>query len=125
MRAGEIVASIFGTVFKIVFMMAVVIVVYKAAITAYDYGERIFAEEAISPDNGVTITVTITEGKSVKEIAEILEEKGLIRDALLFQIQELLSEYRGELQPGKYELSTDMVAEEMMAIMAQDAEETE
>ena len=48
----------------------------------------------------------------------MLEEKGLIEDAKLFVVQELLSAYHGEILPGIYDLSTDMTAEQMLAIMS-------
>ena len=38
-------------------------------------------------------------------------------------IQELLSEDHGKIQPGIYDLSTAMTAQEMMAVMAADAPE--
>jgi UPF0755 protein len=55
------------------------------------------------------------------EVGEILQEKGLIRDAKLFYLQELFSNYHGKLQPGIYELSNSMTPEEMMAVMAANA----
>ena len=51
------------------------------------------------------------------EIGQILEEKGLIRDAKIFYIQETLSEYHGYLAPGIYELNTSMTIEEMINTM--------
>ena len=106
--------------------------IYRFSFDSYDFGYRIFAEEPVSPAPGVTISVAIVEGKSTKEIGEILEEKGLIRSSALFFLQEKFSSYHGKLQPGIYELSTAMTPEEMMAIMAEhygetteeDAEET-
>ena len=47
----------------------------------------------------------------------------VIRDANLFVIQELLSEDHGKIQPGIYDLSTSMTAQEMVAVMAEDAPE--
>ena len=64
------------------------------------------------------MSVAIVEGKSVMEIGQILEEKGLIRSAYLFYLQEMVSSYHGKLQPGVYELSTAMTPEEMIEIMA-------
>ena len=72
----------------------------------------------MTPAPGYTTSVAITEGKSVMEIGEILEEKKLIRDAKLFYFQELVSDYHGMLKPGVYELSTAMTPEEMMEIIA-------
>ena len=92
--------------------------VYRFALSAYDFGYRIFAEEPVSPEPGLTMSVAIVEGKSAKEIGEILEEKGLIRNAWLFYLQEFFSSYHKELKPGIYELNTAMTPEEMMAVMA-------
>ena len=105
-------------VFGIVVMAAVMMLVYKAALDAYDYGYRIFDETAMTPEPGITKSVAIVEGKSVKEIGHILEDKGLIRSATLFYLQELFSSYHKKLQPGVYELSTAMTPEEIMAVMA-------
>ena len=66
----------------------------------------------------------IAESASVKDIAQMLEEKGLIEDARLFVVQELLSAYHGEILPGIYDLSTSMTAEEMLAVMSTPAEES-
>ena len=74
---------------------------------------------------GRTITVGISENMSVKDIALMLEEKGLIEDADLFVVQELLSAYHGELRPGIYDLGTDMTATQMMEIMSASGQETE
>ena len=62
---------------------------------------------------------------SAKEVGEMLQEKGLIRDANLFRIQELLSENHGKIQPGIYDLSTTMTAQEMLAVIAVEPESEE
>lgn len=99
--------------------MVLVMVLINLSAKAYDFGYRIFSEEPIAPAPGYTTTVAIVEGKSAKDIGEILEEKGLIRSATLFYFQELLSDYHDKLQPGVYKLSTSMTPEEMMVIMAE------
>lgn len=112
-------------IFKIAVTLAVVILIYNLGLKAYDFGYRIFAEEPVELGTGRTVSVSIVEGKSVSEIGEILEEKGLIRDAKLFYFQEMFSEYKGELKPGVYELSTGMTPYEMMEIMSASDEEEE
>ncbi|MBQ3035646.1 MAG: endolytic transglycosylase MltG [Lachnospiraceae bacterium] len=112
-------------IFKIAVTLAVVILIYNLGLKAYDFGYRIFAEEPVELGTGRTMSVSIVEGKSVSEIGDILEEKGLIRDAKLFYFQEMFSEYKGELKPGVYELSTGMTPYEMMEIMSASDEEEE
>ena len=118
MNSKEIVVSVFATVFKIVVAIIIVMLVYKWSVTAYQYGQRVFNEPPMSAGNGRNITVVVKEGDTAKDIAEQLEQKGLIRDAELFVVQEMLSEYKGKMKPGAYELSTAMTTEEMMRIMA-------
>ncbi|MBO5326400.1 MAG: endolytic transglycosylase MltG [Lachnospiraceae bacterium] len=112
-------------IFKIAVTLAIVILIYNLGLKAYDFGYRIFAEEPVELGTGRTVSVSIVEGKSVSEIGDILEEKGLIRDAKLFYFQEMFSEYKGELKPGVYELSTGMTPYEMMEIMSASDEEEE
>jgi len=119
----EIIVSVFTTTIKVVLGIIVVMFIYKYARVAYDYGYRVFTEPPVSMKNGREITVSIGEDNSVKDIGEMLESKGLIRDGRLFILQELTSEYRGKIKPGKYDLSTSMTAYEMIEVMAQAEEE--
>ena len=118
----EIIGSIFSIAVKVVIGFLVVMFIRKYAVMAYNYGYRVFTEPPVTiTGEGTDIQVTIGEDNSVMEIGKILENKGLIRDAKLFFIQELANEYHGKIKPGKYELNTSMTASEMILIMA-DAE---
>lgn len=123
MNSKEVVVSIFSTVFKVVLAIIIVMLVYKWSMTAYDYGQRVFNEPPVSAGSGRTVTFVVKEGETAKEIGVNLERNGLIRDAALFRIQEMLSAYKGELKPGTYDLNTSMKTEEMMEIMSMEAEE--
>lgn len=123
MNVKYLIITMLETIVKIVILAAVVVFVFRTSTQAYDFGYRVFADEPMSVSGGRTITVGIAEGASIKEIAEMLEEKGLIDDAKLFIVQELLSSYHGEIIPGIYDLSTDMKAEQMLEIMSTSADE--
>ena len=55
---------------------------------------------------------------SEKEIGQLLEDKGLVKDGNLFYLQLKLSAYSKKLVPGIYTLNTSMTAKEMMVVMA-------
>ena len=121
MSIKGIIGSTVELIIKIVILVFAATYIMRAATAAYDYGFRIFTEEPVSLGEGRTISVSVQEPVSAREVGEMLEERGLIRDANLFVIQELLSENHGKMQPGIYDLSTAMTAEEMMDVMAADA----
>lgn len=119
----NLIQEIIFLVIRIAIIAVIIVACIKAIPKFTDMGYRIFADEAIDPAPGITKTVAIVDGKSDKEIGDILEEKGLIKDAFLFKWQVKFSEYDGMLKPGNYKLSTGMTPYEMMAVMAHVGEE--
>lgn len=124
MKTKQVIFAVLGTIFKVAAAIVIVYFVYEASMLAYDYGYRVFTEPAMAKEGqGVEVTVDITMGKTDRQIGQILEEKGLVRDGNLFYVQALLSEYSGQLLPGSYVLNTEMTAKEMMEIMSTKPEE--
>ena len=81
---------------------------------------------SMSEAPGKKVAVTITKDMSFGEIAKLLEEKKLIKDKNVFRIQYMLSEYKGEIEPGSYVLNTSQTAEEMLRVLSRaDEKETE
>ena len=125
MKVKYIIGSLAEAIIKIVVLVLIVSFVFRTAAAAYDYGFRVFAEEPMEAGEGRTISVSISGGDSAKEVGEMLQERGLIRDANLFRIQELLSEHHGKIQPGIYDLSTSMTAQDILAVIAVEPETDE
>lgn len=120
MKIDKMVLRTVTIVLKVVLAVVVVMFVYKGAMLAYDYGYRVFAEEAVDEAPGFDMAVTIDSGMGAKEIGKLLENKGLIKDGTLFYLQNILSRYKGKLKPGTYTLNTSMTTEDMMAVIAGD-----
>ena len=68
--------------------------------------EMCIRDRAMSPGEGQQVTVVIKEGASAYKVGKTLEQKGLIKDALAFTIQERMSAYHGQIKAGTYLLST-------------------
>ncbi len=110
-----------GGFFRFAFYLCVIVGVIYIGKSAYDFGYEIFNQESMdNEENGRDVTVVIKEGDSVYQIGKTLKKKGLIDDAKIFVAQEMLSSYKGKLQPGTYILSTSMTPDEMMEILARE-----
>lgn len=108
--------------------LIVLLVVYgtlRASMVAYDFGYRVFTEPAMADKPGTAVVVTIEESMDAMDIADVLLEKGLIRDTNLFWLQYQLSAYKGDIKPGTYTLNTSQTPKELMVTMAEVAEEVE
>ena len=123
MKAKNIIGAVLGAIFRVVVTILVIYVIYRGAMICYDYGYRVFTEPAVSAGEGRTVTIAVTEDMTPSELAKILEGRGLVRDAKLFTLQYYLSEYREDVGPGVFDLSTSMTAEEIMAAMVVEKED--
>lgn len=107
------------TIKGIILTIAVVLLCMQV----YDYGKSFYNEymyeyKGTESFEGEDVIVEIPQGASVKEIASILKEAGLIKYENAFTRRLQDSEYRGRLQSGTYTLNTGMNTLEMMAIMS-------
>jgi len=127
MSAQKIILKILSICFSVFILIAVAVGIYQGGKTVYHFGYRVFTESPVDePEEGKDKVVQVTSGMGAKELGDLLELKGLIRDANLFVVQLKLSAYSNEIKEGVYTLSTSMTAQEMMQIMsAEDLDDTE
>lgn len=125
MQTRRIIGSIFLFLLKMVLVIAVVAGLYRFGEYAYDFGYQLYSAEGVTSPPGKDVAVVVTEGASVKDVGEMLERQGLIRDRLVFYVQEKLSKYSGQIKPGNYVLNTSQSAEEMLAILSGHEEDLE
>lgn len=124
MSGKQIVGAVVGTVTKVVVAAVVLMFVYRYSIMAYDSGYRLFGEEAIDEEPSREVSLVVSEGDSAEEIGQMMEDKGLIRDAWLFVVHEKLADLEDGIAPGTYELNTAMTVEEMVELMVNHTEES-
>ena len=126
MDIKQLLGAITAMIARIAIAAVVIIVVFKLAVGAYDFGFQVFADIPKDEGDGRTVSVVISADQDSKDVGKLLENKGLIDNSNVFYVQEMLSEYKGQIKPGTYELNTAMSVEEMLEIMCgQDEEGTE
>ncbi len=138
MKILRIFNTILGTVLKVCITVFVILLIYRGTLFGYEYGYRIFAEPPMTTGSGRTEEFVLTEDlvfqleedesefspRAIREAVNLgkklgarLEREGLVRDKTLFMFQYLFSEFRVDMKPGVYELSTAMTADEMLEAM--------
>lgn len=123
MSLNKIILKFVSISFSILVLLVVVIGLVELGHFCYDFGYRVFTEEPVAAAPGTDVMVQVTSDMSEREIGEMLEQEGLVRDDLLFFAQLKLSAYSKKLRPGVYTLNTSMTGKDMMAIMAAVPEE--
>lgn len=115
----QFIVSVATAIVKITVFVFIVRYVATTATAAYDFGYRVFTEAPVSPSGtGSAYMVELSEDTTPQQVAEALEDYGLVRDKNLFYVQYFFSSYKDKLMPGYYELNTAMTAEEMLEVMS-------
>lgn len=127
MKKDSVAFIIVGIIIRILLCVILLLMLVYAGRRAYKFGYSVFSQETYANPPGKRVAVTIGEDMSTAEIAELLMNRELIKDANVFRVQYLLSEYRGKIRPGSYVLNNSQTADEMLEILAgeDETEETE
>lgn len=125
MQLKQVVSAIFGMLFRILFTIIMLLMVYQLATSAYSFGYLVFADIPKDLSPGYTKTVSISEGTSEWALSQQLQQEGIVEDAKVFYVQLMLSEHKEDWKPGIYELNTSMHSEEIVKTLAGVSEEEE
>lgn len=108
---------------SITVLLGVLIVcgLYRVGLSCYDFGYRVYTEPAVAPGDDTIVRVQVTADMDAKELAQLLEDKKLVRDHRLFWVQEKLRSFQPK--QGAYELCPSMTPQELMeALTPQEGE---
>lgn len=110
--------------YKMIILALIVMLIYYVGGAAYRFGVAIFNETAVdSPNNAKTVTVTIPDNPSVKQVAEALDKAGAVDGVWLFYIQAMLSNYKKYFTGGVFEVSTAMTPTQIIASITEKSRE--
>lgn len=104
-------------------IILVIVGIYKLGEYAYTCGYSIVANTAAEPEPGRDMRVDLASDMTAKEIAQLLERKGLVRDADIFRIQLKINKYEDRLEPGEYILNTSMPPKKLMQVLSGETED--
>ncbi len=123
MEGRKLAGTILSVSCRTLVFVLVAMLLYFVGRTMFDFGRAVFNETAMaSSQNAVEVEVTIPEGYTISQVADILKDNGLISDTVVFRAQARLSEYYNKFIPGTYTLSNSMKPSEIMAAISVEPE---
>lgn len=109
---------IIGLAWRVLLAAVIVFLLLQGVTRAYSYGHGLLYEHAMEAEPGTDVSFVISTGETRKEIAENLEEAGLIDNRQAFLLQSRL--YKADFEPGEYSLNTSMTAEEIIKYLTEE-----
>ena len=110
-------------------VLIVLLVLLLICVGAYIYGQKRLDyyenfNEALDPESDIVVEFTVPKGAGTQKIATMLQDDGIIADAMTFRMKSKLCEYDGTYQAGKFKLSPSMTMEEIMQKLQKAVAET-
>lgn len=124
METKTAVKTVITISYKMIILALVIMLIYYAGGAAFRFGVAVFNEKAKDTSDGArTVTVTIPDNPTVRQVAKSVDEAGAVDGEFLFYVQAMLSDYRKYFVGGTFEVSTDMTPTEIMAAITQESRE--
>ncbi|MEG1144253.1 MAG: aminodeoxychorismate lyase [Clostridium sp.] len=114
-KINKITTTITNVSCKVLLYALVIFLMYEGITRGYGYGHEIFAPTAVAEAPGTDYEIVIEEGTTVSEAAQILKDKGLVKDDKILVLQSKVYEYK--IYPGTYTLNTSETSKEMLKIL--------
>ena len=97
---------------RVILWTVMVLCLYIGARWCFRMGHDVFYQEPSETAPGTDFDCRIRAAENLRDVAEILEERGIIKNAAAFEIQGRL--YKTGIYPGTYELNTSMTTKELL-----------
>ena len=105
------------SVIHIVVYILVIFIFIRVATLAYDFSYQVFGNPFMSRYNEEIVQVDIPEGSTVSDVSRTLADHDLIKYSLAFSLRMRLAKLSDSIQPGSYEMSRTMTADEIMSMI--------
>lgn len=116
------ISSILGRVaLRVIVITLLVFVCYAVANTCFRFGYTVFCADSVDKAPGTDVSVTVSKGETVDELADELYTGGVIPSEYAFRIQARL--YDMVLYPGTYKLNTSMSTREAVKALSMTEQE--
>ena len=117
-KVGRVGVFLAGGVFKIALYICIIVFLIWIGKSTYQFGYDVFNQQAMSPGEGQQVTVVVKEGSSAYDVGRTLKQKGLVKNALAFAVQERMSAYHEKIKAGTYLLSTAYTPTRILAVLS-------
>jgi len=107
-----------GTAFNVVVLIVLVVAAYNFTIRAYGFGKG-YSELFFEEKPYAEAEITLEDGASLQEVAAVLESEGIIGNALIFRLENILKGNNNPFNGGTYTVNSLMSANNINYVLRQ------
>lgn len=93
--------------------VTIVFLLVEGFLSSYQFSYQVFGDYPYAAGNATPMTITIEEGQSASDIADILYENRVVEGKYLFLARVYLGKYANRMQAGSHQVSAAMSPNEI------------
>lgn len=113
--AVSILRVLMGLIVNAVFYAVVFVVILYLAKSAYIFSYQVFGSQVVDNAPGKTVTITVDEKDTMRDVAKTLEQQKIIVNWRSFEMRAILTEK--EVHPGAYTVNSSQSYSEILGIL--------
>jgi UPF0755 protein len=111
-----VIKTMFGLVLNFTFLAALILIVYNTTLWAYQQG-RALSRDLTADGVEADVEITLPEGATVNQVADLLAQEEVIPNALLFTLESRLKGTDAPFRAGTYRVNGAMNSNELNAAL--------
>ena len=123
-RVLQVLTFLLGGTFSLAITMLTLTAVYFYTVSAFHYGKSV-GQSLVTDGDDRDVTITLPEDATVREVAAILADSGVIGNALIYTLETRLNGIDGGFVGGTHVVNTSMDSNRLNAVLRSKAESTD
>lgn len=114
--AVNVLQGLMSLLLNFVFYALSILIILNLAKGAYSFAYQVFGSQVVDNAPGRSITITINENDTMKDVAKTLEQQRIIVNKTSFEVRAMLT--KKEIHAGTYVVNSSQTYAEILDILA-------
>ncbi len=110
---NSVLRSVLNICIRTIWNLLMIFLLYESLVQAYSFSYTLFSDTPYMVGQNSLVTITLEEGMSAKEIAEVLYDNRIIGDPKLFIARAYIGKYANRMKAGSYAVNSMMSPEDL------------
>lgn len=109
-------SKIIKPLIRITIYILLALLIFVLGTMSYNFGRNVFSDEGFEKAPGIDVVVTVESGDSIRDVAKMLYNQGVIGDMNVFYVQSFI--YEADFKAGTYTVNSSSGGEEIIETLS-------
>lgn len=109
-------SKIIKSLIRITIYILLVLLIFVLGTMSYNFGRDVFSDEGYEKAPGIEVVITVEPEDSIRDVADMLYNNGVIGNTNVFYVQALI--YEADFKAGTYTVNSSSGGEDIIEMLS-------